>query len=71
MRTTKSLKVLLAAVATVVLLAGCATTPAPVVNHSFGPGAPTSPTAPAAQPATTTPATPTPRIRCDKLGLLL
>jgi lipoprotein NlpD len=53
MRTTKSLKVLLAAVATVVLLAGCATTPAPVVNHSFGPGAPTSPTAPAAQPATT------------------
>ena len=52
MRTTKLPKVPLAAVATVVLLASCATTPAPVVNHSFGPGAPASPTAPAAQPAT-------------------
>ena len=52
MRTTKTPKVLLAAIATVALLAGCATTPAPVVNHSFGPGAPASPTAPAAQPVT-------------------
>ena len=52
MRTTNSLKVSLVAVATAVLLAGCATTPAPVVNHSFGPGAPASPTAPATQPTT-------------------
>lgn len=47
MRTTKSPKVLPAALATVVLLAGCATRPAPVVNHSFGPGEPASPSAPA------------------------
>lgn len=54
MRTTKSLKVLLAAVATVFLLAGCASTPAPVVNHSFGPGQPAPAVASSAQPATTT-----------------
>ncbi len=52
MRTTNSVRLLLATAATVVLLAGCATTPAPVVNHSFGAGGPASPTAPAAQPAT-------------------
>ena len=51
MRKTISLKVLLAAAA-VVALAGCATTPAPVVNHSFGPGTPASQPAPATQPAT-------------------
>jgi len=52
MQTTNSLKALLAAIATAVLLAGCASTPAPVVNHSFGLGqsapAPASSTQPTA-----------------------
>jgi lipoprotein NlpD len=38
MRTTNLLKLLCATIAMVTLLAGCASTPAPVVNHSFSPG---------------------------------
>jgi lipoprotein NlpD len=54
MRTTNLLKLLCAAIATVALLAGCASTPAPVVNHSFSPGQqPSSAESPPAQPAAT------------------
>jgi lipoprotein NlpD len=49
-RTTGFFKVALAAIAAAVLLAGCVTTPAPVVNHSFGPGDASAP-APAPAPA--------------------
>jgi lipoprotein NlpD len=53
-RTTICSKVALAAIAAAVLLAGCVTTPAPVVNHSFGPGEASAPApAAAAQPAVT------------------
>ncbi|HET9819431.1 MAG TPA: peptidoglycan DD-metalloendopeptidase family protein [Rhodanobacteraceae bacterium] len=52
MRTTNLLKLLLTPIATVALLAGCASTPAPVVNHSFSPGQqPSSAESSPAQPA--------------------
>jgi len=49
----------LPAAAAAVILAGCATTPAPVVNHSFGPGTPASQAAPATQPTSSTAGTQT------------
>ena len=48
MRTLNTCKQVWPAIAAALLLAGCASTPAPVVNHSFGPGEPA-----AAQSATT------------------
>ncbi|HET7932260.1 MAG TPA: peptidoglycan DD-metalloendopeptidase family protein [Rhodanobacteraceae bacterium] len=52
MRTTSSCKVVLAAIVAAMLLAGCVTTPAPVVNHSFGPSDASAPApATATQPA--------------------
>ena len=55
MQTTRSLKSLLAVAVFPLLLAGCASTPAPVVNHSFGGSSPQPATQP--PPATTQPAT--------------
>ena len=52
MQKSNSWQSLVGAVVAAAFLAGCATTPAPVVNRSFSPGTPASPTAPAAQPAT-------------------
>ena len=42
-RISNRLKTLLAVAAAAALLTGCASTPAPVVNHSFGPGGQSSP----------------------------
>ena len=66
MQTTHFLKPLLAVAVFSLLLAGCASTPAPVVNHSFGGSSPQPATQP--QPATSPSATGTRGVQTFGLG---